>query len=498
MSTSVALLHAMLVSAMIASFVGCAAQPEAQDETGAAPAAAADPVQTPPAITTATDTGPWWRDPLFTQLATALDDEWAIDNQTQLLRPASFRADAAYVGPLGRRPTNPSIEWALRARYGIVLDRGLAPAHDRARVAREQAMARLGPLEFWTQHLALARTEIALVTQSTPDGTDGDRLRWVPVVTTLLFPLPGSGFVRTPGGEANLDRIQGELKRAIGDTGLTEVPSDLESYLAFVDETLELWKAQGAVAIKFVDAYVRTLRFDAVDAERAAALYASGIARPLARDEYIEVQNHIARHIFTSAAQQGLVVHLHSSSGTPPFLRLGDADVRNLEVVLTDAAFFGTQFVLIHGGYPLTREAAYLAMKPNVWLDISGMGWLPAPDLAEILRHFLLTASERVLFSTNATNLPGVPGGPEIHHLARSRTTRDALTLALAGLVRDGVIDVDAATELGRGVPPRERGTALRLGPPAAAQPACPLTAIRGRLDTWRSFDKSKRMRRPV
>jgi hypothetical protein len=57
----------------------------------------------------------------------------------------------------------------------------------------------------------------------------------------------------------------------------------------------------------------------------------------------------------------------------PPFLRLGEADVRHLEIVVTDPAFSGTEFVLIHGGYPLIEEAAYIGMKPNVWIDVSSL-----------------------------------------------------------------------------------------------------------------------------
>ncbi len=60
----------------------------------------------------------------------------------------------------------------------------------------------------------------------------------------------------------------------------------------------------------------------------------------------------------------------------PPFLRLQEGDVRNLENVLTDVAFFDTQFVLIHGGVFQFYDGAYLAMKPHVWADLSAMPFL--------------------------------------------------------------------------------------------------------------------------
>ena len=57
-----------------------------------------------------------------------------------------------------------------------------------------------------------------------------------------------------------------------------------------------------------------------------------------------------------------------------------------------------------------------------------------------------------MLFGTDAASYPSVPGGADLQHLMLSRATRDALYLALAGLVRDGVIDETRAIDMGRGV----------------------------------------------
>ncbi len=152
-------------------------------------------------------------------------------------------------------------------------------------------------------------------------------------------------------------------------------------------------------------------------------------------------------------------MHIHSSLGIPPFLRTMDADVRNLEPVLTDVRYFGTQFVLIHGGMPFVDHAAYLALKPHVWFDISAMPFLyTVPDFAAVLRRAITWAPDKVLFATDA--YPGVPGGADIHHIATSLIAREALSLALTGLVRDGVIDQDRAIAIGKGV---LQGNARRL-----------------------------------
>jgi hypothetical protein len=75
-------------------------------------------------------------------------------------------------------------------------------------------------------------------------------------------------------------------------------------------------------------------------------------------------------------------------------------------------------------------------------------------------RKYLLLAPEKVLFGTDSGPYPGVPGGPEVQLRALATATREALYLALAGLVRDGVVDLETATGLGRGV---LRGNAARL-----------------------------------
>ncbi|HET8648276.1 MAG TPA: amidohydrolase family protein, partial [Vicinamibacteria bacterium] len=188
-------------------------------------------------------------------------------------------------------------------------------------------------------------------------------------------------------------------------------------------------------------------------AERARALYAQGRRAPLAREPYLALQDYLARHLFARAGQLGLPVHIHSSHGVPPFLRTQEADVRNLDSVLTDARLFGTQFVLIHGGAPHIEDAAYMAVKPHVWVDVSALPFLyPVPELARALRKYLTYAPEKVLFGTDVGAYPGVPVGPEVQHIALSRVLRAALTLALADMVRDGQVDLEQAAQMGQGV----------------------------------------------
>jgi hypothetical protein len=398
---------------------------------------------------------PWRNDPVFQRIASALDPVLAIDGHTHLLRAAQFDPARDAMAPILNRSTRPELAAAVKDRFGVALRRddwkSTVAELEKARAAMK---ARLGEHGYWMDHLDYTRTDAALVNEDSKTGTDGKRLRWVPHATTLLYPLPAERLrERSPSHDRDISKIQTDLRRFLKEGGREALPEDLPGYLRFVDETLRSWQTEGAVAVKFWDAYLRTLRIADVRESRAAELYARGVATPLSREDYLALQDFLWRHVLLETGRRKIPVHIHSSLGVPPFLRSLESDVRNLEDILTDPRFFGTSIVLIHGGGPFYEHAAYLALKPNVWIDISSMGFLyPTPDFAAVIRKFLLFAPSKVLFGTDVGNYPGVPGGPEIQHLVLSRSTREAVYLALAGLVEDGVIDEATAVGMGRGI----------------------------------------------
>jgi hypothetical protein len=313
---------------------------------------------------------PWRNDPLFQRLAAALDPVPAIDTHTHLLGLKNLKFDPAQAtqGPVLMRSTHPWLLSMIKARFGVTLDpRDWASADESIVAARTGMVNRLGEHGYWMNHLDYTNTEIVLVNSNTRQGTDGARLRWVPHASTLLYPLPADHLMaRSPGHKADITDLQRDLRGFLKEADLTAVPADLNAYIGFVDQTLRRWQQQGAVAVKFFDAYLRTLRIAEVPEARAVTLYAKGRTKPLTRDEYIALQDFLWRHIILEAGKIHLPVHIHSSLGVPPFMRTHDSDVRSLDDVLTDPRFFATPVVLIHGGLPWYEIAAYQALKPNV------------------------------------------------------------------------------------------------------------------------------------
>jgi hypothetical protein len=400
--------------------------------------------------------GAWWHeDPEFRAIAARLDVVPAIDNHTHLLDRVQFEPAIDPFQPLLLRSTWPPYLDVLRERFGVpAVVTDVAEAARLGSRWRERRVDEIGAARYWAEHLDAARVAFAIANQDGRAGVDGVRIRWVPHATPLMYPVdPANLAARNPGTAAEVPKMRRQLGTILRDAGTDAEPATLAAYREALARVLTAWKQQGALGIKFYDAYFRSILFEDVPEPEAAQLYARGRSTPLSVADYRRLQDHLARWMFLEAGRLGLTVHVHSSHGVPPWLELRDADVRNLEPVLTDPRFGDVPFVLIHGGAPLHEEAAYLALKPNVWIDLSAMPFLyPVPDLAAAYRRYLIFAPGKLLYSTDAGNYPGVPVGPEVQHLALARAAREALYLALAGLVRDGVLTRDQAVATGEGV----------------------------------------------
>ncbi len=109
-----------------------------------------------------------------------------------------------------------------------------------------------------------------------------------------------------------------------------------------------------------------------------------------------------------------------------------------------------TNFVVIHGGYPFTQEMRSLMSKPNVYADFSAQTFFMYPrELSAILRNWLEFYPDRVLFGTDAFSFGPEVDWPEVAWLSNT-TARQALALALTGMMNDGEITRERATELAR------------------------------------------------
>ncbi|HEV2615229.1 MAG TPA: amidohydrolase family protein [Candidatus Acidoferrales bacterium] len=362
------------------------------------------------------------------------------------------------------RPENPQFIAAWKSLYGYKYD-DMSPAHVRellaakARIKKEQG----DNYPAWVlDHLGI-ETELANREAMGP-GLEPPRFRWVPFDDALLSPLDDSKLAaETPDRKFFYGRENQLLQRYLKALNKNRLPATLDDYLSqIVTPTLEDQKQNGAVAVKFEAAYLRSLDFKRSDAAAAHEIYTHYIAGGApAKTAYYKLQDYIFHYIAAEAGRLGMPVHIHTGFGCGGYFAMRDADPLLLEDVLNDPTLRGTKFVLLHGGAgPFSKSVAALLMKPNVYTDFSEQTWLlPTRELSKTIRYWLEWYPEKVMFGTDLS-----PGTREIDWeeigWQTSNSGREALAIALTGMMDDGEITRARAVEIARMV---LRGNALKL-----------------------------------
>lgn len=351
------------------------------------------------------------------------------------------------------RPDNPLFLQAWKTLYGYRYD-DKAPEHLRElRAARERIMREQGDrFPSWVLDKLNIRYMLANRIAMGP-GLVGPRFLWVPYDDALLLPLNNQQLAsENPDRKFFFGREEMLLRRYLKESNLTAVPATLEEYVAqVVVPTLERQKKAGAVAIKFEAAYLRTLNFgesNRARAEQVYAHYAAGDIPP--KSDYLALQGVLFRKIAQAAGRLGLPVQIHTGAGCGGYFDIAGSNPELLDSVLDDPALRHTQFVLLHGGSgPYSRVTAFLLGKPNVYTDFSEQDWMLSPRaLSAVIRDWLEWYPEKVMFGTDL--YPG--NSPEydwdsIGYMIAT-TGRQALALALTGMMQDGEISRARALQL--------------------------------------------------
>ncbi len=366
---------------------------------------------------------------------------------------------------LAWRPDNPQLVDAWRALWGF--EAGKLPLDADGMKQLEAARARVKTREGahfdeWVLVQAGIQTMAANRVALGP-GVSAPRFRWVPYADALLLPLDNSGLAAATPDKRLFYPLEERVRaRYLADAGLKAVPETLLEYLErVVTPTLQRQKAAGAIAEKFEIAYLRGFDFSdpaRADADKVYAKWA-GKGAPNAA-EYKLLQDFLFRYIAVECGRLGMAVHLHTMSGGGGYFGIGGANPMALEPVFNDPRLRKTRFVMLHGGWPFVREAGALLQKPNVYLDLSQEALtFPPRTLSGWLREWLETFPDKVLFGTDGYPYSDALGWEESTWIA-SRNARQALGLALTGMMQDGEISRGRAEEIARGV---MRGNAVGI-----------------------------------
>jgi predicted TIM-barrel fold metal-dependent hydrolase len=342
--------------------------------------------------------------------------------------------------PIGLRPTAPAIPDAWRALYGV----------DKPDQAKKQALMQQKGAAWPAWALDQMGIDIMFANRVEMGASlPPERFRWVPFADALIFPLDTSKLGVNSDRKSFFALEDKVRERYLKDAALTAIPQTLDEYLTrVVTPTLEKQRAAGAVAVKYEAAYLRSLAFDKSDRATAAKIYT--MHGPLDQATYKPLQDFLFHYVAMECGRLGMPVHIHVYGGDGGYFDIGGGNPMNLEPVLNDPELRKTKFVMLHGGWPFTREITSLLTKPNAYLDFSSQNLVfPPTALAHTIREWLEYVPEKVLFATDA--YPFIPemGWEESGWIA-ARTGRQALAIALTGMMRDGEITRARASELAR------------------------------------------------
>jgi hypothetical protein len=409
------------------------------------------------------------------EIALAISAIRAIDNHAHpVLPPPNDRTDRNFdalpvdnmepdTDPVAWRSDNPQLVQAWQALWSF---NGTAPLDGedmkQLTAAREKVKAREGGhYAAWVLDRAGISTmfgnRVAM-----GSGLEKPRFEWVPYIDALLFPLDNTVLETTPDRKQFFpleERVRALYLNAVG---LKTPPATLGEYLTLVvTPTLERQKAGGAVAEKFEVAYLRGFDFADTPGSEAERIYAKSIGRERPNPvEYKALQDFLFRYIAAECGRLGMPVHLHTMSGGGGYFEIAQGNPLLLESVFNAPRLRKTRFVMLHGGWPFVREAGALLQKPNVYLDLSQQALtFPPRTMAAWLREWLETYPDKVMFGTDGYPFSDSMGWEEATWIA-SRNAREALGLALTGMLRDGEINRERARLLAEQV---LRGTAAQL-----------------------------------
>jgi len=357
--------------------------------------------------------------------------------------------------PMRTRADNPELIAAAKALFGYPYA-DFSPEHSKWLLQKKAELRKQYPgPAYFDMILDKLNTESSVANRAMmADYLDPKRFSWVFFSDAFLWPFNNERETGRNADEGVYIPLQEKmLHRWMQQENISRLPTNFADYLKFISQTLEDNKKKGGIAQKFEVAYFRPTTFGDPSREQAEEIYrryASGNAVP-SEKEYLSFQDFIFRYLIVEGGRLHLPVHIHTAAGIGNYFNFSQSNVMNLESVLRDPRYVSTNFVLIHGGYPLEREAIWLAAMKNVYLDSSLGELIQYPSsFKETLKMWLETFPDKVTFGTDCFPYNEALGAEESYWLG-VRSSRTSLAAALAEMVSENEITEAHALELAHG-----------------------------------------------
>jgi uncharacterized protein len=349
------------------------------------------------------------------------------------------------------RETNPELVDAAKALWGYPYA-DFSPEHAKWLIEKKAQMKKQYPgTQYFNMLLDKLNFDRGVANRAMmADYLDPKRFAWVFFVDSFMWPFDNSKEKARNGDQQVYIPLQEKmLHRWMQQGKISALPADFTSYLKFLSQVLEDNQKKGGIAMKFEVAYFRPMHFSDPSRDEAEAIYKKYARGGVpAESEYRAFQDYIFRYLITEGGRLKLPVHIHSAVGIGDYFNISESNIMQLENILRDPRYAGTTFVMIHGGYPLEREAIWLAAAKNVYMDSSLMDvWMYPASFKDSLRQWLETFPDKITFGTDCFPYNDVLGSEESYWLG-TVSKREALAAALAEMVSSGEISDSKAIEM--------------------------------------------------
>jgi uncharacterized protein len=350
------------------------------------------------------------------------------------------------------RDTNPELVAAAKALWGYPYA-DFSPEHAKWLVQKKNEMRKQYPgTAYFNMLLDKLNFDRGVANRAMmADYLDPKRFPWVFFVDSFMWPFDNAKERARNGDQQVYIPLQEKmLKRWMQQEKLSALPATFGDYLKFISQVLEdNQKNKGGIAMKFEVAYFRPLYFSDPSRDEAEALYKKYVKGGVPSEpEYRTFQDYIFRYLITEGGRLKLPVHIHSAVGIGDYFNISESNIMRLENILRDPRYSNTTFVMIHGGYPLEREAIWLAAMKNVYMDSSLMEvWMYPAAFKDSLRTWLETFPDKITFGTDCFPYNDVLGAEESYWLG-AVSARQALAAALAEMVSSGELTDAKAIEM--------------------------------------------------
>jgi hypothetical protein len=363
----------------------------------------------------------------------------------------AMAAPPDFSAPLRTRDDNPELIAAAKALFEYPYE-DFSSEHAKWLLAKKAELKKQYPgTAYFNLILDKINTESSVANRAMmPDYLDAKRFPWVFFADSFMWPFNNEReAARNADVGVYIPLQEKMLHRWMQQQHVEKLPARFSDYLEFIVRVLAENQKMGGIAMKFEVAYFRPTTFSDPSREQAEDIYqhyASG-GVPSEKD-YRTFQDYIFRFLVTQGGRLNLPVHIHSAVGIGDYFNLSESNIMNLESVLRDPRYRNTTFAMIHGGYPLEREAIFLAAMKNVYMDSSEMELIQYPSsFKNTLKQWLETFPDKITFGTDCFPYNEVLGAEESYWLG-AESSRTALTAALAEMISEKEITEARALEL--------------------------------------------------